>query len=87
MTDLIGFSLTNEATKTAVLYTGVSTTLDITLVNNTGGPIGLTADADAPSTLTFYLPADLFTSQQLDQLGVAVAGWQPSVDTDAGTLT
>jgi uncharacterized protein (TIGR02145 family) len=87
MTELIGFTLTNEATKSAVLYTGVGTTLDITLTNNTGGPIGMTADADGPSTLTFYWPADLFTSQQLDQLGVAVAGWQPSVDTDAGTLT
>ncbi len=86
--DLIGFTLINTDTKTAVLYTGVSTTVNVVLVNNTGGAVGLTADADAPSTLTFYLPGDLFTSSQLSGLGVNVTGWsKPAVDTDANTLT
>jgi uncharacterized protein (TIGR02145 family) len=87
MTDLIGFTLINEATKSAVLYTGVSTTLDMTLVNNTGGVIGLTADAGAPSTLTLYLPSDLFTPQQAANLGVNVPGWKPESDADAGTIS
>lgn len=86
--DLIGFSLVNPDAKAAVLYCGVSATLNVALVNNTGGAVGLTADTDGPSTLTFYLPADLFNATQLGGLGVSVTGWsKPAVDTDANTLT
>lgn len=87
MTDLIGFTLVNATTSTAVLYTGVSATLDLVLVNNTGGPVGLTAAAGSASTLTFYLPDGLFTATQLTGLGVSVSGWTFSVDTGGQTLT
>lgn len=86
--DLIGFTLVNETTKTAVLYTGVTATLDAVLVNNTKAAIGLTADADASSTLTFYVPQGLFTPTQLSGLQVDVSGWsKPVIDGDAGTIT
>lgn len=86
--DLIIFNLVNETTRQAVLYTGVTATLDAVLVNNTQGEIGLTADAHAPSTLTLYLPQGLFTAAQLTGLQVDVDGWsKPVIDGDAGTLT
>lgn len=86
--DLIVFTLVNETSKNAVLYTGVATTLDVVLVNNTGNPLELTADADEPSSLTLYLPGELFTATQLTGLQVSVSGWSKAVlDAGEGTLT
>jgi uncharacterized protein (TIGR02145 family) len=85
--DPIGFTLTNDATKSATLYVGVAATLTMTLVNNSGAPIALSVDAGAPATLTLYMPRDVFNGNQFGQLSVTATGWQPAYDAGALTIT
>ncbi len=78
MTDPISFTFRNEANNDAIIYTGVSTTLDVVLVNNTGADIALSASA--PASFTLYLVSSVFSAAQVGNFGIQVAGWTPTIN-------
>jgi uncharacterized protein (TIGR02145 family) len=70
-----GLTVTNATTNDTVVQTGVTTSLTISVMNNTGADIALAAGAGA-SAFDVYLPSPaLFSSVQLNQIRVTAAGW------------
>ena len=73
LTDVpFGVAVTNTASGDSILQTGVTTTLAIAVVNNTGADISLTST----SSFGVYLPSPaLFTQAQLRAMTVTADGW------------
>jgi uncharacterized protein (TIGR02145 family) len=73
-----GLAVTNATTGDTVLQTGVTTSLTVVVMNNTGADIALATGADA-SAFDTYLPSPkLFSTDQLSQIKVNTAGWTGS---------
>jgi uncharacterized protein (TIGR02145 family) len=73
-----GLTVTNSASGDSVLRTGITTSLTITIANNSGADIALATGADA-SAFDVYLPSPaLFSSAQLNDIVVTAAGWTGS---------
>ena len=70
----IPVTVLNDATGQNVVYVGTAATLDVTLTNQTGEPIGLVSGA-AASTLTIFLP-DYYDDAALEAMQVALDGWE-----------
>jgi uncharacterized protein (TIGR02145 family) len=81
LTDVpFGLAVTNAASGDSILRVGVTATLTIAVVNNTGADIALASGADA-AAFGVYLPSPAFFS--LDQLGamkVTASGWTGTLD-------
>lgn len=77
---LVSVAIVNPASGDASIDVGVAASLKVTLTNNTGADIGITA-ANPVSTLTIYGdPATLFTATQFAAMTATLPGWTPSVD-------
>lgn len=64
----------------AVIYQGVSATLNITLTNNTGGAISFQAGSSA-SSFEIFLPSKFFTSTQIGSMTIQPPAnwtWKPN---------
>lgn len=70
-----GLAVTNASSGDKVIQAGVSTSLTIAVVNNTGADIALATGAGA-SAFDVYLPTPaLFSTDQLTAIKVTTAGW------------
>lgn len=70
-----GLAVTNATSGDTVLEAGVTTSLTISVVNNTGASIALVTGADA-SAFDVYLPTPaLFSTGQLNAIKVTTPGW------------
>ena len=68
-----GLTVTSATTNDTVVQTGVTTSLSISVMNNTGADIALAAGVDA-SAFDVYLPSPaLFSTDQLNQIKVTAA--------------
>jgi uncharacterized protein (TIGR02145 family) len=76
LTDVpFGLAVTNAGSGGTILQTGVTTSLAIAVVNNSGADIALASGADA-AAFGVYLPSPaLFTPGQLRAITVTAAGW------------
>ena len=76
LTDVpFGLAVTNASNGGTILQTGVTTSLTIAVVNNSGADIPLASGADAAS-FGVYLPSPaLFSPGQLRAITVTAAGW------------
>lgn len=76
LTDVpFGLAVTNAASADTVLRTGVTTSLTIAVVNNSGADIALAAGAGA-AAFAVYLPSPaLFSAEQLRAITVTAGGW------------
>jgi uncharacterized protein (TIGR02145 family) len=72
-----GLAVTNATSGDTLLRTGVTTSLTVAVVNNSGADIALAAGAsDDASAFDVYLPSPaLFSSAQLGVLKVTTPGW------------
>ena len=79
MTDVpTGIALTNADTRDSTVLVGVTTSLKIEIVNNSGAGIPLTTGAGAPA-FGVYLPSPkFFTPGQLQAIKVTADGWTGS---------
>jgi uncharacterized protein (TIGR02145 family) len=70
-----GLAVTNATSSDTILRTGVTTSLTIAVVNNSGADIALADGADA-SAFSVYLPSPaVFSLEQLRAITVTAAGW------------
>lgn len=76
-TGSVELSVFNDATQKAIVYVGQTTTLDVTLTNQTGGDISLPVGS-APATLTIYLP-QFYTKEDLEKMAISLDNWTFSV--------
>jgi uncharacterized protein (TIGR02145 family) len=71
-----GLAVTNAASGDTILRTGVTTSLSIVVVNNTGAGIALASGGADASAFAVYLPSpDLFSAAQLRAMTVTADGW------------
>lgn len=75
----------NDVTKDTTIYVGVSTSLDLTLTNNTGADITVNSGGN-PSAFQVYLP-EYFTATELENMSIALTGWTFEANTDSLMLT
>jgi uncharacterized protein (TIGR02145 family) len=76
----IAFSVANPANPhgEAVIYTGISATLNVTLTNNTGADITLASSGQA-STLEIFMPS-FFTFAEVQAMQISLSSWTFTVD-------
>jgi uncharacterized protein (TIGR02145 family) len=76
LTDVpFGLAVTNASNGGTILQTGVTTSLTIAVVNNSGADIALASGVDA-AAFGVYLPSPaLFSPDQLRAITVTAAGW------------
>lgn len=77
-----GSAVTNPATGDQTVLIGVSNTLTIQLVNNSGAAIALAVGPQA-ATFGIYLPGVFFTLKQLQAMQVTADGWTAQLDTSS----
>jgi uncharacterized protein (TIGR02145 family) len=83
---LVPVAIVNPANGEASIDVGVAASLKVTLTNNTGDRIGITA-ANPASTLTIYGdPGTLFTAAQFAAMTATLADWTASVDPNGPAL-
>jgi uncharacterized protein (TIGR02145 family) len=71
-----GLAVTNAASGDTILRAGVTTSLTIVVVNNTGADIALASGGADASAFAVYLPSPgLFTTAQLQAMTVTADGW------------
>jgi uncharacterized protein (TIGR02145 family) len=78
--DPFGLAVTNAASGDSVLLAGVTATLTITVVNNTGADIALASGAGA-AAFSVNLPIpEFFSLDQLQAMTVTASGWTGTLD-------
>lgn len=76
-----GLAVTNAASGDPMLAAGLTATLTVAVVNNTGADIALAGRADAAAAFGVYLPSPtMFSAGQLGQITVTTDGWSGSFD-------
>jgi uncharacterized protein (TIGR02145 family) len=77
LTDVpFGLAVTNATSGDSIVRTGVTTSLTIAVVNNTGADIALATGGAAASAFAVYLPSPgVFTTAQLQAMAVTAKGW------------
>jgi len=81
----IAFTIINSATNNSTIYIGESTSLDLTLTNNTGDEIRINSETNA-SEIQIEMP-EFFTAEDMNKMTVDLNGWSLEVDTSWKILT
>jgi uncharacterized protein (TIGR02145 family) len=77
----IGVAVTSSMSGQPYIDVGITATLELALVNNSGADIALNTGA-RPATFSVYPPVPkFFTVDQLSQMHVTTTGWSSTVDT------
>jgi uncharacterized protein (TIGR02145 family) len=76
--DTITFTAANpDLQGQAIVYVGISATLILTLINNSGAAIPLSSQT-SPSTLTFF-PPRFYTTEQVQAMKVSASNWSATL--------
>ena len=81
-----GIAVTNPQTGDSTVQIGVTASLTMAIVNNSGAAIPLTTGAQAP-TFAVNLPSAFFTVSQMQAIKVAAGGWTGTFDQPSLTIS